>query len=110
MFLLYYLHADETDSSKLGGHNVRKSADLGFLSSSQVQAATSVAGLKAVVDAAVCHADEEGEKDVVDEGLDMGANLGELTDTTVQAATSVEGLVDLTQATGDGRRGPGVKE
>lgn len=104
------LHSDEIDSSKLGGHNVRKAADLGFLSSGQVQAATSVADLEAVVDAAVCHADLEGEKDVVNAGLDMGANLGELTDVTVAAATSVEGLVDLTQAADDDRRGPGVKE
>lgn len=104
------LHYDEIDSSKLGGHNVRKAADLGFLSSGQVQAATSVADLEAVVDAAVTHADLEGEKQVVNDGLDMGANLGELTDATVQAATSVEGLVDLTQAADDDRRGPGVKE
>lgn len=102
------LHADQIDSSALGGHNVRKAADLGLLSSVQVAAATNLANLEADVNAAVVHADVEQDKKVVNDGLDMGANLGELTDATIQAATTVETLVDLTQASGDGRRGPTV--
>lgn len=110
MFTLLYLHADEIDSSKLGGHNIIKATDLGFLSSGQVQSATSVADLEATVNATVCHADVEQEKKVVNDGLDLASNLGDITSALVQSATSVQDLVSDTQAGLDGRRGPTVKD
>lgn len=103
MFLLYYLHADQIDSSRLGGHQIRKATNMGFLTSGQVQAATSVTDLQTDVSAATCHADEEAEKKVVNDGLELAEGLGDLTDTLVQSATSVEDLADDTQATYDDR-------
>lgn len=96
-------HADEIDSSRLAGHNIRKATDLGMLSSAQVQAATSVDDLQTDVDSAVVHAENEQDKKVVDDGLELAENLGDLNDTKVQAATSVEDLADDTQATYDDR-------
>jgi hypothetical protein len=103
-----YLHADESDSSKLAGHNIIKATDEGLLSSVQVAAATSVTDLQNDVNAAVVHADTEDEKKVVNDGLELAEGLGDLDDTKVQAAATVQDLVDDTQADGDGYRGPTV--
>lgn len=98
-------HADDVDNSFLVGHNVRRAADLGFISSAQVVAATNTTDLKTACDAASCHADEEGWKHQVDVALDIGNALGDFSDANVQAATTIETLVDNTEAGNDDKRG-----
>lgn len=97
------LHADELDSSALAGHQIRKATNMNFLSSAQVQAATSVDDLQANILAASAHADEIDEQKVINDGLTLAESLGDLTSAIVQAATSVEDLADDTQATNDSR-------
>jgi len=94
------LHADEIDSSKLAGHNIRKMTALG-VTSGQVAGATDHENFESTIDGIVVHADMEDEKKVVKDGLDLAYNLGDIDDTSLQAATTVEGLADLTQATDD---------
>lgn len=97
------LHADEIDSSRLVGHNIRRCDPLSFLTAAEVQAAATVDDLITTIqNKTTLHADVEGWRTQAERALTIAEALGELTDAEVAAATSVEDLVDQTAAEDDG--------
>lgn len=96
-------HADEIDSSRLMGHNIRRADPLGFLTAAEVQAAATVDDLITTIqNKTTLHADLEGWRSQTERALTISEALGDLTDAEVAAATSVEDLVDQTSAEDDG--------
>lgn len=96
-------HADEVDSSRLMGHNIRRCDPLGFLTAAEVQAASTVDDLITTIQNKTdLHADTEGWRTQAERALTISEALGDLTDAEVAAATSVEDLVSETSAEGDG--------
>lgn len=97
------IHADEVDTSRQMGHNIRRCDPLSFLTAAEVQAATSVADLITTIqNKTTLHADTEGWRTQAERALTISKALGDLTDAEVAAATSVEDLVAQTAAEGDG--------
>ncbi|HEU0184889.1 MAG TPA: hypothetical protein VFS27_06205 [Blastocatellia bacterium] len=90
------LHADQLRlSSEIGG-NLRAAQDEGYLTNTNVAAADTVAGVRALM--AGGHADQAPNQHRFQRAVDLGSYSSELTDALIAPLTTVQGLLDLTQA------------
>lgn len=101
------LHADQLNLSMVVGENIRLAGELGLLTDTDVQNATTAADLKNSIDsnAAGKHADQQYWAGRLKTAIDRGKDDGTLNDTDIQAATGVASLASLTQSQA-GKVGP----
>jgi hypothetical protein len=97
----------------LVGYSLRQAGVAGYLTNTQVAAATTAEDLVADVQGAVVTpgAEADAQRQNIIAAIREGARLGDLSDTRIQAATTVEDLVQDTWASEDtapGHLGPGI--
>lgn len=91
-----FLHTDQLRlSSEIGG-NLRAAQGEGYLTDSNVAAADTVAGVRALMTGG--HADQAPNQHRFQRAVDLGAASQELTDSLINPLTTVAGLINLTQA------------
>lgn len=95
------------------GYNIRQAGVQGYLTNTQVAAATTVQDLIDNVNAAVVQpgAESPAQRLSIAKALREGANLGDLSDSRIQGAATVEDLANLTWVSEDaatGHLGPGI--
>lgn len=98
MAVLGTLHSDAIKFSQRIGGTLRRGADFGYFTNTNVAAADTVAGLRTAVDAVAVHADIVPAKHRIHRAIDRGADSLELTDARILGLTTVEELAGLTYA------------
>src|SRR5262247_3258834 len=91
-----YRHTDEIPLSREVGANMRAAAEDGYLTNTNVAAADTVAGVRALMTNG--HSDQKPNQHRFQRAVDVGENLADFTNALINPLTTVEGLVDLTAA------------
>lgn len=100
--LLTY-HQSNRPTSALVGYALRQAGKQGYLTNTQVAAATTAEDLVNNVNAAVVSAGaaSPSQRQSIVAAIREGARLGDLSDSRIQAATTVEGLAQETWLSSD---------
>lgn len=103
--LLTY-NQSERPTSEMVGYAIRQAGVQGFLTNTQIAAATGVDDLVDDVNAAIVGPGSEanGQRESIVRALKVGKALGDLSDSRVQGATTVATLADLTWVTANDPR------
>lgn len=98
-------HSDAFRLSAEVGANMRAAGGEGYLTDTNVNALTTVQGLRDLITNGVAHADQVPNKHRFQRAIDLGVYTTEFNDTDVAAVTTgVEGLINLTKAAGSAER------
>lgn len=102
------LHADQAPASRMAGDAILRAGEIGWLTTANVQAATTLVSVQALISAGSGHADQAPLKSRINSLLDIGGADATLSTTNIGNATSVSNLAAFTEVDELGRSYGGV--